>query len=324
MAAQTVAALGSLKEALHPEFLDSVYKNKDLTRLLVSRDISGSQGSYKVRVKVTSNAASVVSEGGALPAISPTTYQEASFSEVEHHSVYGLSGATLRGLGDNNLNSLNSENDEFRDAFEQVVDLVNTTAMADATTGLLGQIDDDTTNWGSIDRSVYTTLQSHVVAGGSAAMTEAMINNAFYTSRVPPHFSDTELIISGWTQVRRYGEAIIGAADNQGGGIGDVGFAQHRFATKPWVGLADFTASEVAFLTGVTDGSGMFLANFETRYSDPEVEKVQLGPSCSVGISRMPLANDKHEKNYDLCAACALVVLKPWRQAKIEALATSW
>lgn len=324
MASQTVSGLAvGLREAVNPELLDSVYKNNDMASLLVSKDATG-QGSYDVPVTVTSTTAAVVAEGAALPPITASAQQEGQFAPVEYHAVYGLSGAALRAMGNNYSNTLNGENIEFEDAFKQCIDLLNTSIMADATTGILGQIDDDTTAWGGVSRATYTTLKSHVVAGGSAAMTEAMINNLYYGMQIPPFSGRPELIISSILQKRRYVEAVVANATVYGGGLGDAGFSQVSFANTPWIGVPDFPTDEVIAVTGLVNGSGMKLINFETRYSDPEVQRIQLGPSCNVGMSKMSLANVKHEKLYDLCIAASLVVLMPWKQGKIEALATSW
>lgn len=334
MAVQNVSGLSAvIRDVADPTLLDSVFKNFHFLRLFRSIGPKADD-TYKLKVITASNSSpTVTADTGAYPGAQATTYASAEFAWVTVYTTYGITDESKRSIGPDLETSLVDGFGDEADALGQNRDLFETTFMADAATGLLGLVDDDSTAWGGINRGVSTTLQSLVVAGGSAALTHAMLTQGDLTVRNAPYGGKPELLLSSVTQKRRYIEALLDGPQSQVGGKGDASydFDLVGYGGKPWVAIPDFVESEIVFASGVFDGSGMYFVDHNywdtAAWKDAdavEFQQMQVGPNCKATLSHVTLGKTAPITTKVWGLSGAFVVRQPWKQSKIEALATSW
>ncbi len=336
-ASTTTTYATGIKDVVDPNVIPSVFQNSHFTRILKNNFPEGESvvdDTVKVNAVVGSNAntATHAEATNAYPDADSTEYQQGAFTPVTIYSAYLVTDDLKRALGPGLRNSVTpgAFGDKI-DSLRQTRDLLETTLMADAATGLLGQVDDDTTAWGGVNRGTYTSLKSYVVAGGSAALTAAMLHDAHRNVRNAPFGGNPELIVSGVYQKGYYVEKLVADAQGQPGGPGDLTYQNDRifFAGIPWLDIPDFTASEIAFLHGIRDGSGICMVDHNfwntADWGDAEVqfERLRLGPQNWLNLSHAKLGRTTPSSTYVWGVCVSLLTLLPMYQAKIEALATS-
>lgn len=340
MAVATIASHANLRRLfVDPELLNSVFQNKDYLRFIrkvQGRTRGGTHNGSTVlmNVKITQNTGlSVSAETDAYDAVTAATFTQASHAFTTIYASFGYYDEVKRAEADGG--TYHDMDVQLMDAIDGAVDLFITTMLADAATGLLGHVDDDTTAWGGVDRSSVTSCQSTVVAGGSAALTEAMLNNAYYTARKAAGHGVTrfDLMFSEQTQLQAYDERIVASPQGRTGERGDTSYAAYDFKRIPWYDVPDFVNSEIVFLSGVFDGSGIALYDHNwydvdsyNEASSVEFMPIQYGPAPdqTMQMGLINVAKTAPSQTRVVSLSGAVIVRKPWKQAKIEALATSW
>lgn len=246
-----------LQRRYEAKFITPLFKNSDEYFLgyFPNRGLVGGDA-LRIPIAVTeSGAAEIYSVGDPLPAAGHLNWVQAVFAwqyfritvEIHGHSKDDAVGTDL---GPMQLNS------EMESKIATLVDLVQTTFMADSAVGLLGLIDDDTTAFGTLSRVTYTGLQGEVTAVGGA-LTRAGMENHLRDQRDNENVGRPGLLMSRGNQISNYKNLVTGAAglaynaDVSGESRSfDLGFPNEkvRFAGIPWVEVPDFVNTEIAFL----------------------------------------------------------------------------
>jgi hypothetical protein len=304
-----------------PVVVDSVFKNANFLRLLPRIDAAGT--TYIVKAKTASNSsAAAYAEGDAAPTVQTITVMEGSFSYRSWWVSYGETGHARRQRGPNWDGTYGSSDAELMDALGQLRDVMETDSLADATYGLLGQVDDDSTTWGGLNRGTYTALKSLVVAGGSAENTNKNLTYLTLGVREAPYGGRPNLILSAPLQIQHYMDHLCSApVPTFGGQIADRGFSGASYAGIPWLAIPDFVNSEIAAIMVDPDPiiSDVCYVNHELEGAEMTADGASPGQ-----VAFLQLGNTDDSVNYLANTAGALVVRRPQRCAKIEALATSW
>lgn len=334
MAVAGTTSLGSLiRTFVDPELCMSVFQNTHFLRHFRSDPRGPMAGTtVKINAVVSQNTGvAAAAESASLEAVGAAGYQQGSFAFTTIYGTFGYYDEAKRALGQGLAAGYHGFDTEAADTLAAVRDLMETTMMADAATGLLGMVDDDTTAWGGVARNTYTTLKSKVVAAGSAVLTDAMLDEARFGVGSAPFGGSPELIMSEYLQLRSYNVNVVAGPTGAVGGRGDSSYGEFSYANVPWFPVPDFVNSEIAFLSGVTDGSGIMWYDhnvWDTNvFNDSDVVDfmpVQLGPNCTTTVGLIKVAKTAPSSTYAWSMSGALVVKKPMKQAKIEALATSW
>ncbi len=247
-----------LQRRYEARFITPLFRNSDEYFLgyFPNRGMAGGDA-LRIPIAVTeSGGAEIYSVGDPIPAAGHLNWVQAVFAwqyfriPIEIHG-HAKDDAVGTDLGPMQLNS------EMEAKIATLVDLVQTTFMADSTVGLLGLIDDDTTAFGGLSRSVYTGLQGEVSAVGGA-LTLAALNNHLRDQRDNEHVGRPGLLMSRGNQINYYKLLLpgTGAGAEHNASVHDterafdMGFPNEkvRFAGTPWAEVPDFVNTEIAFL----------------------------------------------------------------------------
>ena len=332
MAVQTTTGLAAdLKAFVEEGFASAIFSNDQFLRWFISKEKEFGD-SVKENIIVTTNSSpAVTAEGGSYPSAAAAVIKQGSFPYKTVYATYGLTDEAKMALGAGYKGSYAGLNVERQDALAACRDLFERTFMAaKATYSLQGEVDDDTTAWGGLDRSTYTALQSTVIAGGGAQLSKAMLENLYTTVRSEAS-RQPDLIMSGGFQARVYDETLSAApVPIAGGGVTDISYSRRTFKGIPWVDVPDFLASELVMLTGLFDGSGVYFA-VQNRWDVTEHDEaadvsfidIPAGPRCTLVASHARLGRTAPKSTYVWGLRGALIVRHPEWQGKIEALTTS-
>ena len=314
--AATISSLGlaTIAPLIEQQFNSVVFRNegKEFFGLFPNIGLRGGN-TYDFPIKVTGNgSAATFTEGTALPVAGQGTTVLAQSAYTHYRSVANVTGHAMdaaRGLPLANA----AIADELTDARLAVQDLLTNTLYADAATGLLGLVDDSTTNLHGLSRATYTALTSHVEAGGSAALSLAMMQNTWEAVRDNDRAGKPSIILMAVSMVTNYlniapqqasgGTTPINVNQWQldGGRAYDLGadWNNVRFNGIPIVGLPDFVDTEVVFL--------------------------DLAPGNWEYVEHRPFTIEQYAKvddseTYVVSYSSTLALRKPRQQGKIEAV----
>jgi hypothetical protein len=302
-------------QGLAGEISDAVFRNSDLLSLFRVVDEWGA--SYKFNLIVAGNdSVATYSEGDADPAAG---YQQVvtATAAFKHFRIFTrMTGHLRRQLGatwDMGVSGPGSyaPNDfEAAKAKEDMVDLISTTfGGTKAIYSIPGIIDDATTNFYDLSRSTYSLLVSKVVAGGSAAVTVALLNSMLFGGHDAPYGAPKfDLILCSPTQGRKIANLISGSVSMPS--AGDLGGGSPQ-SMPPFGGvrialLRDLVATEIFALSGMNT-SWMYVNN------EPAPGRVD----------ELPYGVQTDAKVMQYSTAGCLVCKEPSKQAKIEALGTT-
>lgn len=261
MAATTTTFLASelLRSAYGP-WASPLFYNEFFLPLFPKSGPKGGDA-YRFKIAITGNgSATTFSEGDALGASGQVTWIQAVAPWTYFRSIVQISGHAEDAVRDTDQGA-EQRDYEFMNATLALRDLQNTTYMADAATGLLGIVDDDTTALYGISRTTYTALQSAVTAVGGALalsnlqdMYEALRDND--RGAKPGEL----LILSPLNQITNYVNlatqvstgttvSLLRKDASRPGGV-DYGYLESglSFCGVPWVGIPDFVDTEIAFI----------------------------------------------------------------------------
>lgn len=238
------------------EILDSVGRNSGVLKWLTRRDVTQGDSVKVEAITTTNSSASTFTEDDAIAAAAPTI-TEGSLDMEEFVVAWGISGSALRRAGVHGDLILEENRN---DALKALLSYIEAwTCSSKSTEKMIGQIDDDTTNWLGVDRSSVTALKSHVVAGGSATMTLGGLYNGADGVQDAPFIGAPEIMLSSVTQLRVYKTSIMAEpVPGQGGGRANTGYktGPAEFGELPWFPVRGMLNTVVLFLTGVRGGAG--------------------------------------------------------------------
>ena len=317
------------------EILDAVGRKSGFLRWLHPAEMEQGDSAAVDLITTTNSSTTTFDEDDALAPAAPTISQ-GSFDMEEFVTVFGISGSAIRRSGVRSDRVLQANKE---DALRSLISYMENWAVATKQTyAVVGQVDDDTTNWGGLDRSSVTALKSKVVAGGSATITADMLYQATEGVQDVPFMGEPSLILSSPTQLRLYKSNVAQApAPIAGGGVANAGYASGLagFGELPWVPVRGLLNSVVLVLDGVR-GDGQkpkhFWYNWQPssdylgRYgATTELLSLNVQPDgSSIGnVHLVSLGLTKDEADQYAITGGAYVCAAPQSQALIEALAIS-
>ncbi len=308
MAATTTTLLASELQRLYGPAAYSIFYNDRFLPLFQQVGPRGGD-SYRFRVETGGNgSAATFSEGDALGVAGQVTWQQAVAPWTYFRSIVQITGhsedsAMGTEQGPEQLDY------EMTNGAKALRDLMNTTYMADAATGLLGIVDDDTTAYYGLSRATYTTLQSEVNAVGGV-LTLAQLQDLYEELRDNERGARPQLILSPFNQITNYVnlQLQVGTSTNisifrkdAGNGVSgiDYGYLESgiTFCGIPWLGMPDMTDTEIVFLD-TSPGNWEYVEHRPFRVTE--------------------MAKTDDSTTFQLSAAAALICRAPRQQGKLE------
>ena len=305
--------LDDLAFNMQQEYSSVVYRNDGLFLGLFQAGGLRSGESFRFPIKVSGNgSATTYSEGAALGVAGNGTTVTAVVPWSYFRCIVNVTGHA-RDAARGNPAAEAAIADEFADATKALIALNATTFMADSAVGVLGLVDDTSTNLHGLSRTTYAGLVSHVEPGGSAALTLAMMQNTYEALRDNSRGAVPTLIIGPVNQVTNY----INVAPQQAGGgttpinvnvwnldgsrAIDLGANWNaiKFNGIPFLGIPDMVDTEIVFLN-TRPSAWEFVMNRE--------------------ITLEQYAKVDDSETFVVSNACALACKQPHIQGKIEAL----
>ncbi len=254
--------------------------------------------------------ASYINEGDTLPASSSTEYADCV-----------LSGQVITSVIKMTNHARDAAKNGYFDAMKVLVDNANLALIrkcdAYAMAQLEAAIDDDATYAGQTRATVNSAAD--VTAGGSAALTEAMLSEMYetptLTGRSVEYNPGDDVIISAPQQLTAYTELIghIVTGDDEASGsnqplnfnsndsVLDIGRLKHMISYNriPWYAVNTMTNTKILRL----------------KLSEIIARQIH-------GVEVIHLPNNDDSKSLQLRAHIALGYKDPWRASMIEALTT--
>lgn len=309
MPATTTTQLASELQRIYAPMATPLFYNEQF--LAHFPRMPGIQGgdSFRFPIAVTGNgSAATFTEGAAVGVSGQVTWIQASAAWTYFRSIVQITGHA-KDSANGTQNGPMQVDYEFTNGALAVRDLTNTTLLADAATGILGIVDDDTTNFYGIDRAVYTGLQSVVTTvGGALAHTHLYDLYEFLSDndRGAVLGMGRGMVMSGFNQQTNYtslgvpvGANNISRRDVSGPSGYDIGYNPTAvgFNGMPWVSVPDFVDTEIAMLDTSPGYWGLAV------HRDFTVDE---------------LSKDDDSQTFQLSTALALICKQPEKQGKLE------
>jgi hypothetical protein len=197
---------------------------------------------------------------------------------------------------------------EHRKAMEDLVDLTNTTFLANATYGLVGIVDDDTTNYYDQSRSTYTALKSYVKTA-SAALSAALLDRLIMETYNAPYGGRIQLMLMAPAQARKYSAIVHGKlaplAATDVAGFSAVN-ALPPYGSVQAAVVRDLSATVIVGMSGM-DTSWYYL-NHEPAPGGIDIKAMDSGSDADLE---------------QISTAGALICTQPNQQGKLETLGTT-
>jgi hypothetical protein len=156
----------------------------------------------------------------------------------------------------------------------------------------------------------------------------AMLNSLVIGLSESPYGAQPQLLVSAAIQHQDYIENVLENPMNMQFGRGDAGFSELSVHGVPWIRIPGFVTSEIVALSGLTpppgappESASIIFVNHDVRRG---TTRVQLGPSCFANVAITNLGPTGDLTSRIATMSGMLVVRRPHKQGKIEALATSW
>jgi len=316
------------------EILDSVGRSSGVLKWLHRADSEQGNSVLVDAITTTNSSAAVFDEDDAIAAAAPTLSQGV-FEMEEFVVAYGITGSAIR-RGGNRSDLLLAANAD--DAYRALVSVMEAWVVSSkAAAKMVGQVDDDTTTWGGLNRGSVTALKSKVITVSSAAMATAKLAEVAMGMQDSPYIGNPEIILSSPTQMRLYLANVVAAPQMTApGAIGNAGHAtgMAAYGEIPWFPVRGMLNSVVVFLTGVRGGAERpmhFWVNgqpteYLEKYGAPSITTgLVVGPD-SYEIGRVAWTTlgmtDDSVSRYGITAG-AYVCKAPAAQGLYEGLATA-
>jgi len=263
------------------------------------------------KLKYAGGAASIINEGDALPAPSNLTFANATISPslvVDVRKITGHAQDFMKGAYFDGVKA------EMEGGVSAVLHKIEEKCISQ----LEAAIDDDTSYAGNTRATVHS--DAHVVAGGSAALTLAMLSECYETMQLDPRGVEFDpndhFIFSSPEQGTAYtelgGTIVTGDAEAAGANmpyvgmqnddVMDLGKLKHtlKYNNLPWVTFATATNTRVNF----------------ARRSDIMTEMF------GNGLTIHPLGRVDDADAFEFRCHTSLAYKDPYRSALVEALTT--
>lgn len=299
MAGATTTTLAeAIQTTFQPGLIKTFYEGTPLVDFFGTKpSLGGDSVDWKVHY-AGNTSAETFSEGDAAPAAGYQSFVDATRVHQHFQSVVQISGHAKAALKNGYFDGAVLE---IQGGVKALAHLVETTMVA----SFIDAIDDDT-SYAGLTRATYN-LDSYVRAGGSAALSVAMIEDCLEAVQLDDRVAD----LSDWVWIcsPEQDMAYQRAADGLGGvnlnlAVGstlDVGRAQsaRAFSGKPIVVIPTMTNTYF----------------FGTKKSDVLIEEAQ-------PMMIEPLAKTDDSEKWLITWRGELVHKDPYRASRIEALAT--
>lgn len=305
------------------ELIDTVFKYADTFAMwpdLASREGVASFGGdgYEIPLIVAGNdSAEVFVEDGVVP---DAGYQQKVVAKAAYVSLRvftRLTGHAKRQMGrtwdsDSAPWIIGGRDDEAEMALGDLLSLWEQTFLGTAGSkaiyNLYGIVDDSTTNYYDQSRTTYATLASYVGAGGSAAITTAILDAALQGLYDATYGGKAELLLMSPTQARKY-DALIHAKTTltmRGDMAGGAPWMHEPYGGIPVMSVRGLPNSLIWMLSGIDRHWGW--ANHETAPG---------------GIDILPYGVQSDAKITQFVMSGALICKQPRQQGVIESLGTT-
>lgn len=313
MAGATTTTLDAIvRPEVHAEVSDAVFRNSDFIPLFRQVGPVGG-GTLDIKVIVAANSsAQVYNEDGAVP---EAGYQQVVTAAAAWKHVRVFTRITGHARREMNAQwgtgqwpgAYGGQNIEFLKAKEDLVDLVNTTFLANAIYGLVGIVDDDTTNYYDLNRATYTALKSYV-KGSTGALTVAKMDRLLHETYDTPYGGKISALLVPPAQGRHLATLtagqvrVPGAADIAGGAPGML----PPYAGIPVFEIRDLAATVIIGLSGMD--TDWYFALHEAAPGGIDIS--HYGMQADAQVDQMSTAG-------------ALICTQPNRQGKLEGVGTT-
>lgn len=313
MSGATTTTLSALvKPEVHAMISDSVFRNSEFLPLFRQIGPIGGTG-YQLKVIVAANgSAQVYTEDQLVPSAGYQQVVTATASWKHIRTIARITGHARREMnaGWDDMawsGAYGGVNVEISGAIADMVDLTNTTFLANTTYGVVGIVDDDTTAFYDLSRATYTTLKSYVL-GSVGALALADFDHLVHETYNAPYGGNIQLIVMPPAQARKYAGLIAGkiqipsAGDISGGGPGNL----PPYGGIPCIEVRDLSATVILGLSDLD--TGWFYVVHE---------------AAPGGISIDKYGMDSDAATWQISTAGALICTKPYHQGKLEGVGTT-
>jgi hypothetical protein len=292
---------------------DSIFRNSEFIPLFRFVDDAGGADEYGIPQIVAANdSAQVYIEDQALPdaGYQQTIQPKASFKHFRVVTrVTGHARRRQRRTWDevNAPGVFGGVDIETMKAKQDLLDIVNTTFMANAIHGIVGIVDDDTTAYYDTSRSTYTSLKSYVKTA-SAALSAALLDRLLQETYNQPYGGRIQMLLMAPAQARKYSAIVHGKVnplartDVAGAGIASV----PPYGGVPGVVVRDLSATVILGLSGMD--TDWFYLNNEPAAGGIDIKMISPGSDAMVD---------------QISTSGALICTAPQRQGKLETLGTT-
>ena len=312
MAGATKTTLATaIKTTFEPGMQKTFYEGTPLLNLFPRRSNTGGN-SVDWKINYAGNAGATYDEGDTPPAAGNQSYVDATVGHQHFWNVVQITGHAKDALANGYFDGVRME---MEGGVSGLLHKIEETFIST----LEGAINDDT-SYAGLTRATYG-LASDVTAGGTAALTLAMLSEMYETLKLDPRgvmYNNPKewMIMSNPVQETAYtevatGTIVTGDAESAGANLPyntsqndpslDAGLLKHtiEYNKIPWFSIPTMTNSYV----------------FLTRRSDILIEEAR-------PLTIEPLGKIDDSDRFLLTWAGQIVHLDPYRAGRIEALTT--
>ena len=312
MGATNTTLSTAIKTVFEPGLVKTFYEGTPFLNLMGFPGRTNSGGdSIDWKVNYAGNAGVIYNEGDAIPASGNQSYVDLSVSHIHFGNVVEFTGHAKDALANGYFDGVRKELDGGISGLLHKIEEKFVTVLE-------GAINDDT-NYGGVARATYN-LASDVTAGGSAALTLAMLSEMYETlqldGRSVTYDPSRHMIMSSPEQLTAYTEIASGfivTGDAEASGANrpystsqtdaklDAGMLKHsiEYNQLPWYAVPTATNTLVTLL-----------------------DRSQVVIEQARPVTIEPLAKTDDNTKFWITWAGALAYLDPYRAARIEALTT--
>jgi len=313
MAGATTTTLDPIvRPEVHAQVSDAVFRNSDFIPLFRQVGPIGG-GTLDIKVIVAANSsAQVYTEDGPVP---EPGYQQVISAAADYKHIRVFTRITGHARREMNAawdatswpGGYGGVNIEFMKGMEDLVDLVNTTFLANATYGVVGIVDDDTTNYYNQNRATYTALKSYV-KGSTGALSVAKMDRLLHETYNAPYGGKIQLLLVPPAQARHL--STLSAGQIRTGGPADIAGGAPGvlppYANIPVAEVRDLAATVIIGLSGM-DTNWYFA----------------LHEAAPGGIDISHYGMNADAQTVQMSTSGALICTQPNQQGKLEGVGTT-
>ena len=312
MAGATVTTLTPvLLQQIASVLFDSVYKYAGVYPFLPKRPgfVAGANYTWSARIAGNSSVQKF-SSGDPVPAAGYQQTLLITGTWQNYRIIIRTEGDARRAAGAKWADSswpgiVGGQNIELVGGLDDLVSYMGQDSYSTGTHGVDGQVNDDSVNYHDADRSTYTTLQSAVVAGASAALSVSLMNRLIAETRGAGQGGNPKVLIMGDALGRAYDNLVSGKLALSGGG--DISGSING-------GKAPFNGCYPAVVPGFAATTMLAIdpMHWEVVNHEPEnggVDVLEYGASSDAKTSQVVMSN-------------MIIDKEPWKDGRLEAVTT--